>query len=40
VTNEHLPQISTTLKDQITELEGQLEELSDVLDRGLKGLKT
>jgi hypothetical protein len=39
VTNEHLPQISTTLKDQITELEGQLEELSDVLDRGLKGLK-
>jgi hypothetical protein len=39
VTNEHLPQISTTLKEQITELEGQLEELSDVLDRGLKALK-
>jgi len=40
VTNEHLPQISTTLKDQITELEGQLEELSDVMDRGLKALRT
>lgn len=40
VTNEHLPQISTTLKDQITELEGQLEELSDVFDRGLKALRT
>jgi chromosome segregation ATPase len=40
VTNEHLPQISATLKEQITELEGQLEELSDVLDRGLKALRT
>jgi hypothetical protein len=39
VTNEHLPQISTTLKEQITELEGQLEELSDVLDKGLKALR-
>jgi hypothetical protein len=40
VTNQHLPQISTTLKDQITELEGQLEELSDVFDKGLKGLRS
>jgi uncharacterized protein (UPF0335 family) len=40
VTNQHLPQISTTLKDQITELEIQLQELSDVFDNGLKGLRS
>jgi uncharacterized protein (UPF0335 family) len=40
VTNQQLPQISMTLKDRITELEIQLDELSDIFDKGLKGLRS
>jgi hypothetical protein len=38
ITNEALPQIATTLSGQIRELEGQLEELSDVFTKGVDRL--
>jgi hypothetical protein len=37
-TNETLPQIAGTLNGQIAELESQLEELSDVLSKGVERL--
>lgn len=39
VTNGALPQIATTLKAEIDQLSDKLEELSDVLDKGIQGLK-
>lgn len=39
VTNEALPQIAITLKAEIDQLSDKLEELSDVLDKGIRGLK-
>jgi hypothetical protein len=39
VTNGALPQIATTLKAEIDQLSDKLEELSDVLDKGIQGLR-
>ena len=38
ITNEALPQITTMLSGQISELQGQLEELGDILSKGIDRL--